>query len=323
MALLLVLVCLLAVVVLGVGGLFVWQNNPAAVARQQLPQSDAGPPQERESTAQRNSARSSAASIAEVRQAAERQQMVGPNNSELRVADRDERAGNVTSRDERTPRASVMQKMPSPTTPGMSRPSISADTQTGDMPAKKDASMPAVAEVNSERAAAIRTSLTAARDALALGDLDKVDELLDQAMFDASTDTLRAQVEGVRAVRAYVGSFWNAVRESLKTVNSGTEIEIDGDIVIVVEISRNRDNLVVRMRGANRRFDVQQLPAELAVGLAQRWLDKDDVNSRAFIGTYLATSGRRDDAQRGRRMLNEAKGAGSEVAKTVLEHLDP
>lgn len=249
--------------------------------------------------------------------------MVGPNNSELRVADRDERAGNVTSRDERTPRASVMQKMPSPTTPGMSRPSISADTQTGDMPAKKDASMPAVAEVNSERAAAIRTSLTAARDALALGDLDKVDELLDQAMFDASTDTLRAQVEGVRAVRAYVGSFWNAVRESLKTVNSGTEIEIDGDIVIVVEISRNRDNLVVRMRGANRRFDVQQLPAELAVGLAQRWLDKDDVNSRAFIGTYLATSGRRDDAQRGRRMLNEAKGAGSEVAKTVLEHLDP
>ncbi len=302
MALLLVLACLLAVVILGIGGLLVWRQNAPAIDRPEIASTHAGqvkPPLDRDADTSRKSPRAETA-------ARERTQPLG-NDRERIVTTR------PATRDERLPQQPLAPEMSN------SREARSAS----DMNVKKDAPKAMAADAPAGQSLAIREALTAARDALAVGNLQKVDELIDQAMFDASTDDLRAQVEGVRTLRAYVGSFWNAVRESLKTVNSGTEIEIEGDVVIVVEISRDRDNLVVRMRGANRKFDVQQLPPDLAVGLAERWLDKDDVNSRAFVGTYLATSGRRDDVQRGRRILEEAKSKGSEVARAVLEHLAP
>ncbi|HVU86415.1 MAG TPA: hypothetical protein VHD36_03775 [Pirellulales bacterium] len=173
----------------------------------------------------------------------------------------------------------------------------------------------------SAQAAKVRQTLEKARNALARGELENVDQLLNLAMADAATDRLRGDVEGVRTLRSCVGSFNNAVRESLKTVTSNTELEYGGDVVIVVEVSRDRDRLVARIKGQNRDFRVEQLPADLAAALAERWLAKDDVNSRAFIGAYLTTTARNEYVERGRAMLREAQAAGSDVAKAALEAL--
>ncbi len=174
---------------------------------------------------------------------------------------------------------------------------------------------------DSAQAAKVHQTLEKARNALALGELQKVDQFLDQAMTEADSDRLRGDVEGVRTLRTCVGSFNNAVRESLKTVTSNTELEFDGDVIIVVEVSRDRDRLVVRSKGQNRDYRVEQLPADLATALATRWLDKDDVNSRAFVGAYLATTARAEYVDRGRAMLREAQAAGSDVARAALEAL--
>ena len=107
-----------------------------------------------------------------------------------------------------------------------------------------------------------------------------------------------------------MGSFNNAIRESLKTVTSNTELEYGGDVIIVVEVSRDRDRLIVRMKGQNRDLRVQELPTDLATALATRWLDKNDVNSRAFVGAYLVSTARRDDVERGLAMLRERKPPG-------------
>ena len=64
------------------------------------------------------------------------------------------------------------------------------------------------------------------------------------------------------------------------------------------------------------------MPANLAVVLAEQWLAKDDENSSVFVGTFLATSARPEDVERGRRLLTTAKAAGSEAAAAVLTQLD-
>jgi len=174
---------------------------------------------------------------------------------------------------------------------------------------------------DSARTEAVRKSLQAAREALAARELDKADEQLDLADLDASTSRLRAKVAGVRTLRHFVDRFWNAVRESMASIKSGAELTVDGETVIVVEFIPDSEKLFVRMNGQTCDYTARKLPASLAVALAEHWLDPGDRNSPAFIGAFLALSGRKDEAERGRRMLAEAKAAGSDVAATVLDEL--
>ncbi|HEY4312137.1 MAG TPA: hypothetical protein VGN12_22000 [Pirellulales bacterium] len=302
MALILLLLCMMAAVGLGAGAVLVWQarNERVAGANQETPIETGA-----------------AAKAAPTSQSASRSDDSKTLSATDRVKPEAKPASPVTE-DGTTARDRGLTASP------MKRNTESppAVTPKADMPPPDRAKPPPMADENPEQAASVRKSLKAARDAIALCDLTKVDELLDVALIDASTDSLRAEVERVRILRTSVGSFWNAVRESLKTITGGTELEVDGDVIIVVEVSRDRDRLVARIKGQNRDFRVEQLPTELATGLAERWLAKDDVNSRAFVGAYLATSAREQYIDRGRAVLREAQSAGSEVARAVLEALD-
>jgi hypothetical protein len=305
MALILLLLCMMAAVGLGAGAVLVWQARSARVAviNQETPLETgvAAKPAPTSQTASRSD-------VSKTPSATDR------DKTERNQAD----AGTVeatTARDRGISASPMKRNTESP-------PAAPPIAPKADMPPPDRAKPPQTADENPEQTASVRKSLQAARDAIALGDLPKVDELLDVALIDASTDSLRTEVEHVRILRTSVGSFWNAVRESLKTITGGTELEVDGDVIIVVELSRDRDRLVARIKGQNRDFRVEQLPTELATGLAERWLAKDDVNSRAFVGAYLATSAREQYVDRGRALLREAQSAGSEVARAVLEALD-
>ena len=90
---------------------------------------------------------------------------------------------------------------------------------------------------------------------------------------------------------------------------------------MVVEISADRERLVVRVRGQNRAYAVTDLPANLAAALAERWQAEGDMDSKALVGAFLAIDAR-GDAKRGRRLLDEADACGSAVAHAVLEQLN-
>ena len=162
----------------------------------------------------------------------------------------------------------------------------------------KDTGQSARRVCRSAQAKLVDTTLVAAREALTARDLDQADEQLDLALLDASTDSLRARVEGVKTLRHFVGGFWNAIHEHLQKIAEGTELDVEGEIMIVVEVNRQDDILSVRRRGASVDYTKQQMPTNLAVVLAEQWLAKDDENSPVFVGTFLATSAKPEDVKR-------------------------
>ena len=178
------------------------------------------------------------------------------------------------------------------------------------------------ANVDPVRGEAVRNSLAAARKALAARDLDKAEEQIDLARLDASAESLRTKVEGVNTLRHFVGGFLNAVRQSMESLQSTSELEVDGDLVSVVEIDLKQEQIVVRMKGQNQHYDANRLPTNLAVALADRWLDKGDRNRTVFIGAYLITSAENEDIERGKQMLAKAKSEGVEAADAVLAAYD-
>jgi hypothetical protein len=311
LAMILVLLCVLAACGLAGGAMLVWQKSHPAVAA--TPQD--GPATD---TLKKSSPSTASAGGTKTRSKSDREEsdptgvlsdrgLASGNDRRTAEGERamEEKSAEVAPR---MPEKSMAEK---PAMPRREPEMAKREPDTKATPAADDAG----------HAANVRQTLEKARNALALGELDKVDELLDLAMIDASTDRLRGDVEGVKTLRSCVGSFNNAIRESLKTVTSNTELEYGGDVIIVVEVSRDRDRLIVRMKGQNRDLRVQELPTDLATALATRWLDKNDVNSRAFVGAYLVSTARRDDVERGRTMLREAQAAGSDVARAVLEAL--
>ena len=108
----------------------------------------------------------------------------------------------------------------------------------------------------------------------------------------------------------------------MRTIKSGAELSVDDDTVIVVEFVADGEKLIVRSNGKNGEYTAQQLPLGLATALAKNWLDPKDPNSPAFIGAFLILSERKSEAERGRRMLEEAQAAGSDVAAAVLQAFD-
>ncbi len=289
MAVILMLFCLMAAMGLGAGAVLVWQQRNGTLAA--APQPTSG-----------ETARGEPAKGATAAASAGTERNVTSRAPETQRASSGDRAFDARPRDRETvvdrqsSRSGVTSAVANDSGTAMKTQNASDMRGSEAMPRKNDTApretgdTAKAADDNSEQANSVRQSLKDARDALALGDLERVDELLDLALVEASSDRLRAEVADVRTLRASVGSFWNAVRESLKTVNSGTELEIDGDTIIVVEVSRDRDRLAVRSKGQNGNYQVRQLPADLATGLAVRWLDPDDVNSPAFVGAYLATT---------------------------------
>jgi hypothetical protein len=165
----------------------------------------------------------------------------------------------------------------------------------------------------------LQRSLDTARGMLASRELEAAKELLDGLLFDQSDDEQRRRVDNAKALHHYIERFWNAVRESMKTIESGTDFAMgNSDRASVVEVSNDRERVTLRIRGKNTTYNVLGLPADVAVGLAEKWLARDDVNSKVFVAAFLAVESA-ENLGTAQQMLNRAKAAGSDAAQTVLD----
>ncbi|MBI2826860.1 MAG: hypothetical protein HYX69_19470 [Planctomycetia bacterium] len=225
------------------------------------------------------------------------------------------------SRPARSTEAPSDEAMPDTPQASKSKPDVPPPDDKPMPPTTRPADKPEadVPTLDPKRGEAVRKSIAAARKALAERALDRADEQLDLALLDASSRELVAEVNAAKRVRQVIGEFWHAVDECKRGLKGTEELSIDGQTVVVVGV--RGDVITVREQGKNQKYKNEDMTADLAVALADRWLADDDANSKVFIGAFLAIDNQ-GDAARGRQMLAEAAAAGTEAAKSVLEQLD-
>lgn len=98
---------------------------------------------------------------------------------------------------------------------------------------------------------------------------------------------------------ALVSEYWMAVSAGLETLAGGTNIDVDGTVVGIVEADSK--HLIVRIAGARREYPKpQQIPPGLARYIAGLGIDLAEPHSQAVIGSIYAVNS--DPAKR-----NEAK----------------
>lgn len=178
---------------------------------------------------------------------------------------------------------------------------------------------PAPTPVDPAQAAKLRRALAAARVKLGERKLDESKQQMAMASQLAVTPEQHDEVDRYDALEKYVGEFWSAVRDSVKSLKATDEIDLGSTKVIVVEASA--DALTIHVGGANRRYQVNQLPSGLAVGLALRWLDPMKPENKVFVGAFYLVDPKtgRDQAK---QAWDEAAAAGVDV-KNLLPLLQP
>ena len=181
--------------------------------------------------------------------------------------------------------------------------------------------IPKARKIENPIAADIYRSLDTARSLLSSRELEASRSLL-EGLLVPEEEELKNSVENAKLVQHYVERFWNAVREGLKTLESGKDFPIgDADRAAVVEVAKNRERITLRIGGENRTYSIADLPTDAAVGIADQWLAKDDPNSKVFIAVFIAVESP-ERIEYSRKLLREARSSGSDVAQAVLEALD-
>jgi len=166
-----------------------------------------------------------------------------------------------------------------------------------------------------EEVAAVGEALKAFQRALAQRDLPAAAAALDKAADGAQHPQLAERVSQSRTLLHYVRGFWNAVEQSIATLKGGEELMWRRRRSIVVEADAGR--FILRVAGVNHIFQSEQLPADLAVLLAQRWLAADDPNSPVFTAAFLSVDPD-GDRRRARSIYRSARAQGIEAADDLL-----
>ena len=151
--------------------------------------------------------------------------------------------------------------------------------------------------------------LLKARQALGKREFRQAIDRIDAAEKIAVSDKQQQLVAGFRALTTYVEGFWDAVREGPKGLEKAGELKIGNSFVSVVEVGPG--HLLIREAGENRRYLVDQLPAKLAVAIAQNWFD-DRPDNKLYVGAFYFV-GPPIDVSEAKRLWQEAAAAGVDV----------
>ncbi|MEX0586783.1 MAG: hypothetical protein WD176_09070, partial [Pirellulales bacterium] len=157
-------------------------------------------------------------------------------------------------------------------------------------------------------------ALTAAKGALGKRQVDQALIETQVATNLAQTPEQKAMCDRLKSLTHYVGEFWKAVRESMKGLKGGEELQIREIIGIVVESSP--DSITIKIAGRNRTFDHLTLPSGVAEVLADRWLKQDDPVSKVIKGAFYAVDPQREPKD-ARRLWQEAQLAGADVEQLL------
>ena len=98
----------------------------------------------------------------------------------------------------------------------------------------------------------------------------------------------------------------------------GSEIRVKNTYVNFVEVEPNY--VTVRASGRNRRYDRDQLPADLVIAIVESWLDETAASTAVIKGAYRAVQPD-GDGSRARSLWLDAQRRGADVS-SLLRGLD-
>lgn len=233
--------------------------------------------------------------------------------------------GTMPGPPETTPEPTPNPTDPKPTDPKPPEPSPTDPKPTDPKPPEPAPTEPVPMAPDPAEVEAVSTALASAKKALANRNLDLADEQVTLAELSAVSETYVERVAQAQLLVQSVREFWGAVEESVKALKGSEELELDGDIAIVVEVTP--DDIIIREKGRNIHYAMRKsaksraFTASLARLLADRWLAKNDPKSKLFVGAFLSVDpkGDREDAK---RLLQEAKRGGVEAADVLLKWLE-
>ena len=207
------------------------------------------------------------------------------------------------------PADSVRDKAPAviPTAPGTSegpgdstrRPSDIPPTADGNDVKQTPSTGPGVIEpdpvlappepqVTAEQLQSLSKLLQGIKPALGRRDFKASEKLLADAKALASRPQDKDKLNRLAVLHEYVESYWSGLSKQLARLDGGSEIEFPNGRAIVVE--KTRDELIVRHNGANKTFDLADLPIKFAVHLADSWFDANAASTNVFRGAMLAVT---------------------------------
>src|SRR5690606_11302969 len=109
----------------------------------------------------------------------------------------------------------------------------------------------------------------------------------------------------------YNDQFWNAVKQGMKSFESGSELMVGSTYITVVEVLPD-DKIVLRIGGRNQTFPLKDLKAGIAMAIAEKWFRPNDPNALVMKGAYAAVN-KAGNIERAKEWWAEAIQAGVDV----------
>jgi hypothetical protein len=162
-----------------------------------------------------------------------------------------------------------------------------------------------------EEVAALAASLKDARTAISEQRWEQAIATLEDAQALPKQPEHQAKYDRLYLLAHYARDFQSALKEAIAALESGDEIEVGSSTVVGV-VDTSGDRITLRVRGTNLKYDAEDLPAGLAVAIADTWLDQDDPVSLVLKGAYLATlpDAREDRLAKAREFWQQAADQG-------------
>lgn len=161
--------------------------------------------------------------------------------------------------------------------------------------------------------------LTKAKSALSNRDIALAKRLLSEAEPLARRQQDQAKFSRLTTLTKYVEEYWAAANDRLKSLRGGSEVTIGKTPVMVVE--RTDQRLMLRVNGENKTYQTADLPLELAMALADGWLNNSAASTKVIRGAMMAVSTKFND-QAVRRLWREAEATGDVELGDLEEVLD-
>ena len=165
-------------------------------------------------------------------------------------------------------------------------------------------------------------ALESARMALSEHQFSAADEHLAQADQLAKTPEQKQAVARVRRLADWLAAFRQALLAQLQSMQGGETIKV-GTSTQVTFVEVNENQLIVRMAGMNRKFPLSEVPAGLALAIADLRFRQGDPTGLQAKAAYLIAQKKPTDESRekARHLLQEAQSAGADVSD-LLRLLD-
>ena len=163
--------------------------------------------------------------------------------------------------------------------------------------------------------------LVGAKNAIGEQNFDVAARHLETASKLAKLPAHRELVKRLRLVADYVKQFRTAVEEALKKMDGGESFMVGNTPVGFVEFTGKA--AILRVSGQNKTYPLADLPAGLAVALADLKLSGSDPVSRVVKGAYLLMhhKTKSQDLNKAKELWNEAALGGIDM-KELLPLLD-